>query len=76
MSETFMILPVPGQAPRLLRVPDDYERHEAYRHVTAVMAAVQEREHAWDWEDLLQALEVHGFTAVDCVLGPVLERVD
>ncbi|MFQ5487289.1 MAG: hypothetical protein ACE5ET_02440 [Gammaproteobacteria bacterium] len=73
MSETFMILPAPDpQAPRLVRVPADYEQHEAYRHVTAVLAELQERTPDWSWEDLAQELEVHGFTCLDYILGPSL----
>ncbi len=73
MSETFMILPAADQQPpRLVRVPEDYEQQEAYRHVTAVLAEVQERIPDWNWDDLAQELEAHGFTALDYVLGPSL----
>ncbi len=76
MCETFMILPAAQTRHlRLLRVPPDYERQEAYRHVTAVMAEVQERNGYWDWEDLSQALEARGFIPLDFILGPAIDPV-
>ncbi|HHH36209.1 MAG TPA: hypothetical protein ENK48_05205 [Gammaproteobacteria bacterium] len=70
----FMILPASApQRLRLLRVPEDYERHEAYRHVTALMAEVQENNPDWEWEDLAQALEARGFMPVEHILGPSLD---
>ncbi len=74
MSTNFMILPASApERMRLLRVPDDYESHEAYRHVTALMAEVQESTPDWEWEDLAQVLEAQGFMPLDCVLGPALD---
>ena len=73
MSENLMILPADKPEDiRLIRIPDDFEEHEAYRHVTGMIAKVEEQED-YDWEDVLDMLEEHGFEAVDFVLGPSLD---
>jgi hypothetical protein len=74
MSETLMILPArDSSAIRLVRVPDDYERHELYRHVTGLIAQVEEENPDYDWDDIAHALEDHGFEAVAFILGPALD---
>ena len=73
MSETLMILPTSdAKAIRLIRVPDDYESHEAFRHVTGLIAAVEEQNPDTESDDILAVLEDHGFEAVDFILGPAL----
>ena len=74
MSDTLMILPArnPGSI-RLLRVPPDYEVQEAYRHVTALIASVEEHDPDYTWEDIEGALEGHGFEPVEFMLGPALD---
>lgn len=73
MSENLMILPADKPEDiRLIRIPDDFEEHEAYRHVTGMIAKVEEQTE-YDWEDILDMLEEHGFEAVDFVLGPSLD---
>ncbi|MEZ5541810.1 MAG: hypothetical protein R3F42_07185 [Pseudomonadota bacterium] len=58
---------------RLVRVPADYEPHEAYRHVTALIAAVEEDDPDYDWSDIEALLEDNGFSSVDFILGPALD---
>ncbi len=58
---------------RLVTVPEDFEEHEAFRHVTGLIAEVQEDNPEWDWEDLLEALEPHGFAPVEFMAGPSLD---
>lgn len=71
---TLMILPATDPtAIRLVRVPDDFETHEAYRHVTGLIAAVEEGNPGYDWDDVLSMLEEHGFEAMDFILGPSLD---
>ena len=73
MSDNLMILPATKpENIRLIRIPDDFEEHEAYRHVTGMIAKVEE-EPDYDWDDILDMLEEHGFEAVEFVLGPTLD---
>ena len=45
MSDTLMILPASDTTGiRLVRVPDDFESHEAFRHVTGLIAAAEEQQ--------------------------------
>jgi hypothetical protein len=73
MSNTLMILPASNaKAIRLVRVPDDFESHEAFRHVTGLIAAVEEQDPDCNPDDILAALEDHGFESVEFILGPSL----
>lgn len=73
MSETLMILPASdAKAIRLVRVPDDYESHEAFRHVTGLIAAAEEQNPEVDTDDILALLEDQGFETVEFILGPTL----
>ena len=73
MTNKLMILPSKDSAKiRILKMPDDYEEHEVYRHVTGVIANVEEMIPDYDWEDILEQLEDHGFTEVEFLLGPEL----
>ena len=56
---------------RLIQIPYDYERQEAYRHVTGLIAKAEEDPEC-TWEDILDLLEERGFEAVEFVLGPSL----
>jgi len=58
---------------RLLRVPPDYEAREAYRHVTGLIASVQQEQADYTWEDIESVLNEHGFEAVDFIPGPYLD---
>ncbi len=74
MSETLMILPArDSSAIRLVRVPDDFEQHEVYRHVTGLIAQVEEENPDYDWDDIAPILEDRGFEAVEFILGPALD---
>jgi hypothetical protein len=76
MSETLMVLPSANAADiRLVRVPDDIEAHEAFRHATGLIARVEEDNPDYDWDDIAAMLEDHGFEAVEFVLGPELDFV-
>ena len=73
MSETLMILPASdARAIRLVRVPDDYESHEAFRHVTGLIAAAEEQNPEVDTDDILALLEDQGFETLEFILGPTL----
>ena len=73
MSNTLMILPASDTRNiRLVRIPDDFESQEVFRHVTGLIAAVEEQDPDCDQDDILAALEDHGFEAVEFILGPTL----
>lgn len=74
MPDTLMILSARDPKDiRLVRVPADFEPHEAYRHVTALIAAVEEDDPDYDWADIEAVLEDNGFSSVSFVLGPALD---
>ncbi|MGD8619688.1 MAG: hypothetical protein PVH54_10955 [Gammaproteobacteria bacterium] len=74
MSETLMILPaVNATEIRLVRVPDDIEAHEAFRHATGLIARVEEENPDYNWDDIAALLEDHGFESVEFILGPELD---
>ena len=57
---------------RLLQIPEDLERHEAYRYVTGIIAKAEE-EPDYTWEDISDLLEDRGFESVEFILGPSLD---
>lgn len=74
MSDKLMILPAGKRSEiRLVRVPDDYEEQELFRHVTRLIADVEEDNPDYRWEDILATLEDHGFETVPFLLGPALD---
>lgn len=73
MNKQLMILPANDTSNiRLIRIPDDFEEHEAYRYVTGLIAKAEE-EPDYSWDDILDLLEERGFEAVDFLLGPSLD---
>lgn len=69
-----MILPAADKTEiRLIRIPPDYPAKEAYRHVTGLIARVEEQNSDCVWDEVLAALEDEGFEAVDFQLGPALD---
>lgn len=74
MNTRYMLLPAREFTnARLLQIPEDMEEHEAFRCVTGVIGQVQGSADDWAWDDVLDALEVHGFTNIDIMLGPELD---
>jgi hypothetical protein len=74
MKGTLMILPATdAHAIRLVRIPEDYEEHEVFRHVTGLIGKLEEENPDYDWDDIAAVLEDHGFEAVDFILGPALD---
>jgi hypothetical protein len=73
MSDNLMVLPASDTTKiRLIRVPDDFEEHEAYRYVTGLIAKAEE-DADYDWDEILDLLEERGFEAVNFILGPSLD---
>jgi len=74
MTTKLMILPAHDyDKVRLVRVPEDFEEHELFRHVTGIIAQVEEEQKDYEWEDIAGALEDHGFEIVEFLLGPALD---
>jgi len=74
MSDVLMILPASEATDiRLVRVPDEFEKHEAYRHVTGLIAGIEEENPDYTWDNIAASLEDHGFETVDFILGPALD---
>jgi len=74
VTDRLMILPsADPHGIRLVRIPEDYEAHEAFRHVTGLIAAVEEGDPDYEWEDVAAALTDQGFEPVEFVLGPALD---
>jgi len=73
MNNKLMVLPSSDPKKiKIIKMPDDYEEHEVYRHVTGVIANVEELIPDYDWDDILELLEEHGFSEVQFLLGPEL----
>jgi len=73
MSDTLMILPATStKGIRLVRVPEDFGSNEAFRHVTGLIAAIEEQDPDFDLDDIMAALDDHGFETVEFILGPTL----
>ena len=73
MDSNLMILPAnETENIRLIKIPNDFEQHEAYRYVTGLIAKVEE-ESDYDWDDVLDLLEQRGFESVDFIFGPSLD---
>ena len=73
MNDNLMILPAnEAKDIRLIRVPDDFEEHEAYRYVTGLIAKIEE-DSDYSWEDISELLEDRGFELVEFTLGPSLD---
>ena len=74
MTDNLMILPASTpEKIRLIRIPEDFEKHEVYRYVTGLIAKVEENDHEYSWEDIRDLLEERGFESVDFLLGPALD---
>lgn len=74
MAELLMILPSPDPDKiRVVRVPSDFEEHEAYRHVTALIARIEEENPDFRMDEIAEVLADHGFTPVHTIKGPVID---
>ena len=74
MKNNLMILPAKDyKAIRMIRIPEDFEEHEAYRRVTSLIASVEETNPNYDWDEIVDLLEDNGFEQVPFILGPALD---
>lgn len=58
---------------RLVRIPDDFEEHEAFRYVTGLIAEIEEGNPVYNWDEIADILEDSGFEIIDFILGPALD---
>lgn len=58
---------------RVLKIPADMERQEAYRYATGVIAEAEGDAGNCSWEDIEDALDEHGFETLDYVMGPAID---
>lgn len=73
MSQSLMLLPARNpRETRLVRIPADIEQHEAYRHITGLIAAIEEASPGCNWDEIAPVLEDHGYEPVEFLLGPAL----
>lgn len=69
-----MVLPAKDvNSIRVIQIPEDFEAHEAYRHVVGLIAQVEENNPEYSWDDIVAELEDHQFFPVDFILGPYLD---
>lgn len=74
MAKKLMILPASeADHIRLIQLPNDFEPQEAYRHITGVIARLELEVPNYQWDDLAERLEDHGFIPIDFLLGPHLD---
>jgi hypothetical protein len=74
MTDQLMVLPSKDVGRiRLVTVPEDMSRHEAYRYVSGLISDVERTDDNHWVEDALDLLEDHGFESVDFLLGPSLD---
>lgn len=74
MKQKLMILPArDSRRIRLVAIPEDIEEHEVFRHVTGLVASVEEHGPDYSWEDIAALLEDHGFEPLEFILGPALD---
>ena len=68
-----MVLPAKDpKSIRLVQIPEDFQEQEVFRHVTGLIAKVEEEDPAYSWDDIAAVLEDRGFEIVDFILGPEL----
>jgi len=71
MADKLLLLPSAEYGKiRLVKVPDDVDENEAFRHTTGVIATVEESESDHSLEDIEDALEQQGFQLVKFIMGP------
>ncbi len=74
MSAKLIMLPGKKlEQTRLVKIPDHYDGHEAFRHTTGLIAGVEEENTNCTWDDIAEVLEEHGFEVVDYIIGPELD---
>ncbi|MCU7796426.1 MAG: hypothetical protein KZQ73_15640 [Candidatus Thiodiazotropha sp. (ex Semelilucina semeliformis)] len=74
MNDQLMVLPsAKFERIRLLKIPYDLDRNEAYRFATGIIAQAEECNEDCRWEDIAEALEARGFEPLEAIIGPALD---
>ena len=74
MTARFMLLPARNvENIRLVKIPADFDKRDALRHATSLIASVEEENEDYTWEDIAHVLEDHGFVPVEFMVGPDLD---
>lgn len=75
MKNNLMVLPSNDfNSIKVLTIPEDMERHEAFRYATGLIASFQENSADSSYDELEDMLEEKGFSCVEYILGPELDR--
>ncbi len=73
MQDKFILLPaVHADQARLLKIPQEISEMDAYRRVTSLIAAHQERTAQPAIQDMIDSLADEGFVEVPLIIGPHL----
>jgi len=74
MNNQLMVLPsAQFDRIRVVKIPYDLNRNEAYRFATGIIAQAEECHENCRWEDIAEALEAKGFEPVEVLIGPALD---
>jgi len=74
MNNQLMVLPsAQFDRIRVVKIPYDLNRNEAYRFATGIIAQAEECHENCRWEDIAEALESRGFEPVEVLIGPALD---
>ena len=74
MSNRLMVLPARNtSAIRVMQVPDDFQSQELFRHVTGLIAKLEQDNPDYQPDDIVALLEDNGFEPVEFVVGPALD---
>ena len=74
MNDKLMVLPsAQFERIRLVRIPYDLDRNEAYRFATGIIEQAEESTDDYRWEDIAEALEARGFEPIDAIIGPAID---
>ncbi len=74
MNDKLMVLPSEKfERIRLVKIPYDLDKNEAYRFATGIIAQAEECTENCRWEDIAEALEARGFEPIDVIIGPALD---
>ena len=76
MHKNLMVLPSKDfSSIKIVTIPEDMDQHEAFRNATGLIASFQENSANRSYDELEDMLEEKGFSCVEYILGPELDRL-